>query len=169
MKYAPKKVFIKENGIYIEISNEEHESRKATDEQYAKRWFIPLQGYLLEVDEQFYIAHYREEERNKYLRMLDRKKKLLSIEAFDTEDDNGVDYIADEDEDVERQVMDKLMAEKVHYILSLLPSDEREFIEALYFRGYSEREYARLKGVNQFAIHKKKHRILEKLKKFLEN
>lgn len=36
MKYAPKKVFIKENENYIEITNEEHERRKATDEQYAK-------------------------------------------------------------------------------------------------------------------------------------
>ena len=113
MKYAPKKVFIKENGNYIEITNEEHELRKATDEQYAKRWFIPLQGCLLEVDEAFYTEHYKEIERNKYLRLLDRKKKLLSIEAFDTEDDNGVDYIADEDEDVEKRVTDKLMAEKL--------------------------------------------------------
>ena len=169
MKYAPKKVFIKGNDSYIEITNEEHELRKATDEQYAKRWFIPLQGCLLEVDEAFYTEHYKEIERNKYLRLLDRKKKLLSIEAFDTEDDNGVDYIADEDEDVEKRVTDKLMAEHIRYIVSLLPLDEQELIKAIYFEGYTEREYAKKKGVNQFAIHKRKHRILEKLKKILEN
>lgn len=83
-----------------------------------------MQGYLLEVDEAFYTDHYREVERNKYLRLLDRKKKLLSIEAFDTDDDNGIDYIADEDEDVEKQVTDKLMAEHLRYIVSLLPLDE---------------------------------------------
>jgi len=83
MKYAPKKVFIKENEIFIEITNEEHESRKATDEQYAKRWFIPLQGCLLEVDEQFYNEYYKEYERNRYLAALDRKNKVLSIEAFE--------------------------------------------------------------------------------------
>ena len=44
MKYAPKKVYVKENNNFIEITNEEHEARKAKDEQYAKRWFIPLQG-----------------------------------------------------------------------------------------------------------------------------
>lgn len=31
MKYAPKKVFIKENENYIGITNEEHERRKTTD------------------------------------------------------------------------------------------------------------------------------------------
>ena len=169
MKYTPKKVYVKENDNFIEITNEEHESRKATDEQYAKRWFVPLQGCLLEVDEQFYIEYYKEYERNRYLAALDRKNRILSIEAFDTEDENGVDFIVDEDEDVEKQVTDKLMAEHIRYIVSLLPSDERELIEAIYFNGYTERSYADEKGVFRNAIHKKKVRILEKLKKFLEN
>lgn len=169
MKYAPKKVFIKENEIFIEITNEEHESRKATDEQYAKRWFVPLQGCLLEVDEQFYTEYYKEYERNRYLAALDRKNKVLSIEAFDTEDENGADFIVDEDQDVIQQVTDKLMIEKLRSVLPLLSDDERELIDAIYFQECSERDYARIKGVNQFAIHKKKHRILEKLKKFLEN
>ena len=169
MKYAPKKVFMKENEIFIEITNEEHESRKATDEQYAKRWFVPLQGCLLEVDEQFYTEYYKEYERNRYLAALDRKNKVLSIEAFDTEDENGADFIVDEDQDVIQQVTDKLMIEKLRSVLPLLSDDERELIDAIYFQECSERDYARIKGVNQFAIHKKKHRILEKLKKFLEN
>ena len=169
MKYAPKKVFIKENEIFIEITNEEHESRKATDEQYAKRWFIPLQGCLLEVDEQFYIEYYKEYERNRYLATLDRKNKVLSIEAFDSEDDNGVDFIVDEDEDVERQVTDKLMAEHIRYIVSLLPSDERELIESLYFKGYSERQWSKISGIPQRTICYRKNVILQKLKKILKN
>ena len=169
MKYAPKKVFIKENEIFIEITNEEHESRKATDEQYAKRWFIPLQGCLLEVDEQFYIEYYKEYERNRYLATLDRKNKVLSIEAFDSDDDNGVDFIVDEDEDVERQVTDKLMAEHIRYIVSLLPSDERELIEALYFKGYSERQWSKISGIPQRTICYRKNVILQKLKKILKN
>lgn len=79
MKYAPKKVFIKENEKYIEITNEEHERRKTTDEQYSHRRFIPLQGYLLEVDEAFYTEYYREEERNKYITMMLINKRLVLI------------------------------------------------------------------------------------------
>ena len=169
MKYSPKQVFIKENDNYIEITNAEHEKRKATDEQYAKRLFVPLQGCLLEVDEQFYIEYYKEYERNRYLAALDRKNRILSIEAFDTEDENGVDFIVDEDEDVEKQVTDKLMAEHIRYIVSLLPSDERELIEALFFKGYSERQWSKISGVPQRTICYRKNVILQKLKKILKN
>ena len=169
MKYTPKKVYVKENDNFIEITNEEHESRKASDEQYAKRWFVPMQGCLLEVDEQFYIEYYKEYERNRYLAALDRKNRILSIEAFDTEDENGVDFIVDEDEDVEKQVTDKLMAEHIRYIVSLLPSDERELIEALFFKGYSERQWSKISGVPQRTICYRKNVILQKLKKILKN
>ena len=129
MKYAPKKVYVKENNNFIEITNEEHEARKAKDEQYAKRWFIPLQGGLLEVDEQFYIEYYKEYERNRYLAALDRKNKLLSIDAFDSEDDNGVDFIVDEDEDVERQVTDKFKPCRKEYAICKDIYDRSDDIE----------------------------------------
>ena len=169
MKYAPKKVFIKENEIFIEITNEEHESRKATDEQYANRWFIPLQGCLLEVDEQFYIEYYKEYERNRYLAALDRKNRILSIEAFDTEDENGVDFIVDEDEDVEKQVTDKLMAEKLRSVLLLLSEDEQLLIQRHYYENIPETELAKIYGVTQQAISKKMIKIRAKLKNLIEN
>ena len=169
MKYAPKKVFIKENEIFIEITNEEHKSRKATDEQYAKRWFIPLQGCLLEVDEQFYIEYYKEYERNRYLATLDRKNKVLSIEAFDSEDDNGVDFIVDEDEDVERHVTDKLMIEKLRSVLPLLSDDEQLLIKRHYYENISETELAKIYGITQQAISKKMVKIRTKLKNLIEN
>ena len=85
MKYAPKKVFIKENNIYIEITNEEHEARKATDKQYAKRWFIPMHGMLMEVEEDFYKDFYRQKERDDYLSWR-AKNKDISYNDYDTEE-----------------------------------------------------------------------------------
>ena len=169
MKYTPKKVYIKENDNFIEITNEEHESRKATDEQYAKRWFVPLQGCLLEVDEQFYIEYYKEYERNRYLAALDRKNRILSIEAFDTEDENGVDFIVDEDEDVEKQVTDKLMAEKLRSVLLLLSEDEQLLIQRHYYENIPETELAKIYGITQQAISKKMIKIRAKLKNLIEN
>ena len=169
MKYTPKKVYVKENDNFIEITNEEHESRKATDEQYAKRWFVPLQGCLLEVDEQFYIEYYKEYERNRYLAALDRKNRILSIEAFDTEDENGVDFIVDEDEDVEKQVTDKLMAEKLRSVLLLLSEDEQLLIQRHYYENIPETELAKIYGVTQQAISKKMIKIRAKLKNLIEN
>ncbi len=169
MKYAPKKVFIKENEIFIEITNEEHESRKATDEQYAKRWFVPLQGYLLEVDEQFYTEYYKEYERNRYLAALDRKNKVLSIEAFDTEDENGADFIVDEDQDVIQQVTDKLMIEKLRSVLPLLSEDELLLVRRHYYDNIPETELAKIYGVSQQAISKRMLKIRAKLKNLMEN
>ena len=51
----------------------------------------------------------------------------------------------------------------------MLTDDERELIEALFYYGLTEREYAAQKNVYHNAIHKKKMRILKKLKKLLEN
>ena len=62
-KYAPRKVFILENGEYIEITNDEHESRVESDLTYANRFFIPVQGYLLEVDQEHYEDFYRTKDR----------------------------------------------------------------------------------------------------------
>lgn len=67
MKYAPKKVFIKDNENYIEITNEEHERCKTTDSTYGKRKFIPLHGMLMEVNEEFYKDFYRQKDRDEYL------------------------------------------------------------------------------------------------------
>ena len=169
MKYSPKQVFIKENDNYIEITNAEHEKRKATDEQYAKRLFVPLHGCLLEVDEQFYIEYYKEYERNRYLAALDRKNRILSIEAFDTEDENGVDFIVDEDEDIEKQVTDKLMAEKLRSVLLLLSEDEQLLIQRHYYENIPETELAKIYGITQQAISKKMIKIRAKLKNLIEN
>ena len=130
---------------------------------------IIVQGCLLEVDEQFYIEYYKEYERNRYLAALDRKNRILSIEAFDTEDENGVDFIVDEDEDVEKQVTDKLMAEKLRSVLLLLSEDEQLLIQRHYYENIPETELAKIYGITQQAISKKMIKIRAKLKNLIEN
>ena len=167
MKYAPKKVFIKENNEYIEISYQEYCDKEKSE--YKDKLFISLHDMLMEVDEEFYTEFYRERRREKYLLERAIDKGDVYYHSLDTEEFCGEDILIDPDEDVAEQVTDKLMAEHIRYIVSLLPSDERELIEAIYFNGYTERTYAEEKGVFRNAIHKKKVRILEKLKKILEN
>lgn len=168
MKYAPKKVFIKENNIYIEITNEEHEARKAMDKQYAKRWFVPMHGMLMEVEEAFYKDFYRQKERDDYLSWR-AKNKDISYNDYDTEECSGEDMLVDPDDDVATQVTDKLMLEKLRSVLPLLPEDEYKLIHEHYFLGISQVELSALYGRNQSNISRKIARILEKLKNFLEN
>lgn len=46
-KYAPRKVFILENGEYVELTYEEFESRKANDPTYEDRYFIEERWRLM--------------------------------------------------------------------------------------------------------------------------
>lgn len=48
-----------------------------------------------------------------------------------------------------------------------LSKKERNLIEMLYFKGMSEREVANKLGVSKNAIHKRKHKILKKIKEIL--
>lgn len=75
---------------------------------------------------------------------------------------------AGEGESVEETVLRKLQYAQLHKALSLLPDDERELIDRLFFQGQTEREAAADMGIYRNAVHKRKNRILEKLKNFLE-
>lgn len=167
MKYTPEKVFIKENDNYIEISYQAF--CEGQNNVFKDRFFISLHNMLMEVDEAYYTEFYREQRREKYLRERAIEKGDIYYDSLDTEEFNGEDILVDPDEDVAQQVTDKLMAEHVRYVVSLLPSDERELIEALFFKGYSERQWSRISGVPQRTICYRKNVILQKLKKILKN
>lgn len=130
---------------------------------------ISLHNMLMEVDEAYYTEFYREQRREKYLRERAIEKGDIYYHSLDTEEFCGEDILVDPDENVAEQVTDKLMAEHIRYIVSLLPSDERELIEALFFKGYSERQWSKISGIPQRTICYRKNVILQKLKKILKN
>ena len=49
VKYAPRKVYIKESGGYVELSYTDFCRRREADQTYLDKLFIPIQGCLLEV------------------------------------------------------------------------------------------------------------------------
>ena len=64
-------------------------------------------------------------------------------------------------------VMDKLLLEMLMEALNTLASDERELIDNIYFNHKTEREFAESIGLSQKGINKKKHRVLEKIRKLI--
>jgi DNA-directed RNA polymerase specialized sigma subunit, sigma24 homolog len=58
--------------------------------------------------------------------------------------------------------------ERLHFALSKLEQFEFKLINAIYFNGNTEREYAMISGIPQKTINDRKHRILENLKIFLK-
>ena len=69
---------------------------------------------------------------------------------------------------VEDEVMRGLLCESLHAALSLLAEDEQRLIAQFYFLGKTERELARLMARSHTAIHKRKLRILSKLRTALK-
>lgn len=168
VKYAPKKVFILEKGNYKEITYSELKQLEQADKSYMDKFFLPLHGMLMEVTEETYKEYYRDKRRQKYI---DERSKLngdVSYNALDTDETLGEDILADRRTDVEMQVINQMTVEQLRKAFLLLSPDERELITAIYIQNLTEREFAKKKGVYHNAVHKRKLRVLEKLKKFLD-
>lgn len=73
------------------------------------------------------------------------------------------EYVPDVEEVVELQIL----SEQLHEAIKELSKEEAELIQALFFDGVTERTYAEELNVSQVAIHKRKKKVLEKLREML--
>lgn len=82
--------------------------------------------------------------------------------------DADVQFV-DEETNVEDMAIKTVMSEQLKESLGLLSADELKMIQALFYQGLTEREYAKTIGIPQKTINDRKQRVLCKLKKLLEN
>ena len=169
MKYAPRKVYIKESSNYVELSYRDFCRRRQADQSYMDKLFIPVQGCLLEVVREQYADFYKEKERWRYLKKLDTNHSLLSLERFTDSEGNILDFIVDEAVDVAETVVRAVMVDRLKAALPLLSDSEQTLIQAIFFEELSEREVGLRLGVTQSVVNKRKAKILAKLRKIIEN
>ncbi len=169
VKYAPRKVYIKENNVYVELSYRDFCRRRESDQSYMDKLFIPVQGCLLEVVREQYADFYKEKERWRYLQKLDTNHKLLSLEGFTDSEGNVLDFVVDEAVDVAETVVHAVMVDRLKAALPLLSGSEQALIKAIFFEELSEREVGLRLGVTQSVVNKRKAKILAKLRKIIEN
>ncbi len=169
MKYAPRKVYIKESGRYVEMSYTDFCCRRQADQSYMDKLFIPVQGCLLEVVREQYADFYKEKERWRYLKKLDTNHSLLSLEGFTDSEGNILDFIVDEAVDVAETVVCAVMVDRLKATLSSLSDSEQTLIQAIFFEELSEREVGLRLGITQSVVNKRKAKILAKLRKIMEN
>ncbi|MCM1307331.1 MAG: sigma-70 family RNA polymerase sigma factor [Butyrivibrio sp.] len=167
MKYEPKKVFVLEDGVYIELSYQEFYTRVQSSEGYSDKLFIPLHGMLMEVTEEDYREFYRSRRRQKYLKEQSEKNGDFSYDMLTADDFNGEDVLVDGAQDTEGSAIDRIMLDKLHNALSLLREDERLLIYRHFFEGKSQTELGRMYGLNQSNISRRIAAILQKLKEIL--
>lgn len=168
-KYAKSKCFILSPDGYEEITYSELCRRRDTDTTYEERRFIPLHGMLMEVTQEEYIRFYQEQRRQKYLDERSENNGDISVDMLTTDTMNGADILVSPEEPVDEQAIRQVMVDKLKSCFLRLTADEMELIYALFYEGLTERQYADRKGIYHNAVHKKKQRILRKIKNFLEN
>ena len=99
MKYAPKKVFILENGKYKEITYSELQELEQSGKSYAEKFFLPLHGMLMEVTEETYKWYYKDKRRQKYIDERSLLNGDVSYDALDTDETLGAEVFADKKTD----------------------------------------------------------------------
>lgn len=160
--------FIRTENGYEPITYTELCHCKQTDISYADKLFIPLHGMLMEVTEETYKDLYKSKRRQKYINERSAENGDFAYDMLTTDDFNGEDILLDESEPLDEQVVQKIMTDKLKCALPLLAEDEQELIRELFYEELSERKLAEKYGVSQVAIHKRKVKILEKLKKMMK-
>lgn len=127
--------------------------------------YIRICGKLVAVTEEVYYTYYHMGRQRRTQAEKDGRRRIASYDALDTDDGLGVDLLVDMDSpSVEDAAIAKVMAEKLHRCLALLPEGEQELLHALYFEERSEREYAQTLGITQKAVNKRRHKALAQLK-----
>ncbi len=133
-----------------------------------REYFIYVKGKAVPVSEEVYKAYWKITEYEKYLQRKDWKYDVIPFSAMDY-DGHFVDNITDERIDIEKIVEVKMQIEELNKALATLTKKERELIEAIFYKEESLRAIGKKEKVNYQAIGKRRDKILEKLRKLLED
>lgn len=141
-----------------------------------------IDGHYIEVTDEVYIAYIKGQRKMKYF------EKDLKIEREIKDKDGNIKGVipsredslerliydnsrqfSDDSKSVECEVQANAYTEKLHSALKQLTLDELGIIEMIFYENKKERDVAKILGISQAAVNKRKKRILEKLKKIIEN
>lgn len=90
-------------------------------------------------------------------------------DALDDGETVGMEVVPDlTTPSMEEAVMTREIYEKLHRALDALPKAERELIQAIYFDGFTEKEYAVSSGLSQQGVSYRLRKILSKLRIFMD-
>ena len=133
-----------------------------------KEYRIKVQGVLVEVTREVYLAYYSVERHARTLDEKDVRNGKVLYSALDTEETLGEEMIPDFGAArVEDVAIGNVLCEKLRQCLTLLSEQDQELIQALYFEGMTERQLSKRTGIPYMTIHNRKTRILQKLKKMI--
>ena len=133
-----------------------------------EKYMIKVEGKLVEVTPDVYYAYFRMERQERWQEEKQQGHAVMSYDALDDGETVGVEVVPDlTTPSMEEAVMAREIHEKLHRALDALPKAERELIQAIYFDGFTEKEYAVSSGLSQQGVSYRLRKILSKLRIFM--
>ena len=133
-----------------------------------EKYMIKVEGKLVEVTPDVYYAYFRMERQERWQEEKQQGHAVMSYDALDDGETVGVEVVPDlTTPSMEEAVMTREIHEKLHRALDALPKAERELIQAIYFDGFTEKEYAVSSGLSQQGVSYRLRKILSKLRIFM--
>ena len=134
-----------------------------------EKYMIKVGGKLVEVTPDVYYAYFRMERQERWQEEKQQGHAVVSYDALDDGETVGVEVVPDlTTPSMEEAVMTREIHEKLHRALDALPKAERELIQAIYFDGFTEKEYAVSSGLSQQGVSYRLRKILSKLRIFMD-
>ena len=129
-----------------------------------KAYHIKQNGELIPVTEEVYRAYqqpkWREKKQDEVRAIKETSLDVMLESGHEVRLDLGQALV----EDI---ALDKLLLDELLNALMKLTDDERSLLNELFYKEKSEREIAKEIGISSIAIHKRKHKIINKLRQFL--
>ncbi len=140
--------------------------RKYQNEDGTFRYVIIVDGVDVEVPIDVYQAYAQADRKERY--GYEREDRfLLSLDRM-AEDGMHLSYLTGQHvESAEDAAIHDLMIEQMMDVMLLLSEEDRELIDQLFFQGISARELARTIGVYHRTIIYRRDKVLEKLRRLM--
>lgn len=101
-------------------------------------------------------------------RFFDNEIQMSSLIGGEYDSYENFREFVDYEDTPENAAIEEMLRQSLRNILNLLSPEDYELVYDLYYRDRSEYECARKMGITHQAVHKRKKRVLRKLKNFLD-
>lgn len=132
--------------------------------EFENRYFIPLNGFLLEVTREDYLDFYKDMNRRGYIRKEAQRIGEVSLDALAAIDEEA-GTAAD---DFTERIIEAMLAESLRDAVASLCDGDRLLVRLLYYDGQTEAQCAGVLGISQSTVSRRRRSILEKLRNNLD-
>ncbi len=133
-----------------------------------EQYIINIEGKPVEVTPEVYYAYYRMARQERGQEEKKQRNGVLSYDALDTGETVGLETIPDSTTpSIEEMLLNKELKACLHRAIESLPRAERELIQAIYYQGLTEREYAKHIGISQAGVSHRLRKTLSIIRIFM--